>query len=105
MNLSWNDGAKMVMEPCEREREREKIAGERCHAEEEGDVIRKYNAMLREDLVEKEERRKKVKERVREEEEGKQVKREEERKIDREKAENETVSAKRCVGFFFCGGL
>ena len=43
--------------------------------DEEGDVIREHNAMheenflswLREDLVEKEERRKKVKERVREE--------------------------------------
>ena len=81
---------------------------------EEGDVIREYNAMheenfltswLREDLVEKEERRKKVKEKVREEE-VKKGEREEERKGEGEKEENETVSAKRrCVGFGFCGGL
>ena len=89
---------------------REKILQKRgAIPKEEGDVIREHNAMheenflsswLREDLVEKEERRKKVKERVTEEEEGKKVKREEERKRDGEKEENETVSAKRrCVGF------
>ena len=60
-------------------REREKIFQEIVATRnEEGDVIREYSAMneenflsswLREDLVEKEERRKKVKERVREEEE------------------------------------
>ena len=53
---------------------------------------------LREDLVEKEERRKKVMERIREEE--KKGKREEEWKRYEEKEQNETVSAERkCVGF------
>ena len=88
---------------------REKILQKRgAIPKEECDVIREYNAMheenflsswLRADLVEKEERRKKVKERVKEEE-GKNGKREEERKRHGEKEENETVSAKRrCVGF------
>ena len=55
------------------------------------------SSWLREDLVETEERRKKVKERVREKEE--KGKRDEERK-NWEKEENETVSAeRRCVGF------
>ena len=70
-------------------------------------MVREYKAMheenflsswLRKDLVEKEERRKKVNERVREGE-RKRVKREEGRKRDGEKDENETVSDKRkCVG-------
>ena len=56
------------------------------------------SSWLREDLVEKEERKKKVNERIREGE-RKKGKREEERKRAGEKEENETVSAKRrCVG-------
>ena len=62
------------MEPCERER---RLHERGAIPKEEGDVIRECNAMheenflsslLSDDLVEKEERRKKVKERVRSEE-------------------------------------
>ena len=82
---------------------REKELQERgAMPEEEGDVIREYNAMheenflsnwLRKDLAGKEERRRKVNETVRQDVEYKR-KREEERKRDGEKEENETVRAK-----------
>ena len=88
---------------------REKSLQERgAMPKEEGDVVREWNAMheekffrswLREDLVGKKERRKKVDEKIREEV-SKKGKREEEGKRDGEKEENETVSAeRRCVGF------
>ena len=75
MHLRWRriDGTKKVIEPCEREREKLQERG--AMPEEEGDVIRDYTAMhednflcswQREDLVEKEERKKKVNERIRE---------------------------------------
>ena len=75
--------------------------------EEEGDVIREYNALHEENFlsgwlmdVEGEGGKKwKVKERVREEG-GKKEMREEEWRRDGEKEENEAVSARRrCVGF------
>ena len=85
---------KDVMSRCERERE--KNAGERCHAQGRGDVSRECKAMheenfpsswLREDLVGKEERRKedkKIREEVeRKEKRKKEEKREEEEKRDR----------------------
>ena len=75
--------------------------------EEEGDVIREYNAKheenflssgLREDLVEQEQGKQKVNERIREGE-RKKGQRGEERKREEGKEENETVSAERwCVG-------
>ena len=80
------------------------------HWKEEGDIVREYNAMHeeniisswpREDLVEKEERREKVKGRVREEE-GKKVKREEgkeKRRGERRERDGERIAQrikKRC---------
>ena len=79
-----------------------------------GDVIREYNALheenfssswLREGLVEKEERKKKVNERIREGERKEGEKRGGKEKRWRERRERDGECQKKECRFNFCGGL